>query len=646
MKHSVQAFTPLLLGATALLLNLTPQVRAQETVGGGTVTAPAVGPAPSYGIGGPGMVLVKNWHFGTGGTIKNYADMSANFYYHDQFGTIGNGSNYGAHTVSPDAANALNGQPIEGVNSPPVRKFTADSLVTLLTPLDGATTVDPNKHNAGCGSFMAKWKLPNGGSLLGRDIVWETRVRYVTPPYFWFAIWTAGNKWKWDGGAAGAEQDLVESFGYDNGDNPAFKNFDGRAWHSNSVAQPGRDTIGYGDWSKTMAAQGITSYDASQYHTWTWQYNKDNTFAMYVDGVLVQRGSDYHWTYGSKPTDEPIDMDFLYDCGWGHTQIGSVNKPLPAGAFDGKFYEWNYSRVYLSGDNKPAEAPFHGPHVLPGTVRAADYDTGGQTVSYYYQKSAARPSAYRPKDLVALETSTDTGGGYDVTSAKPGQYLKYTVSAARAGSYVVAFRVASAAPGGSFHLENSLGVDLSGPISVPDAGGLGHWTTVNAIVTVPAGPQTLRLVQDAPGLKLNWFAFGRTVAPGPLANGKYRLLSAANGLALDVSQQKTDNGSGLDLYQFVGQANQLWTLHHLGNGVYEIVGVQSGRGLTVGNGSAMISDYSAQPGQQWTITGTAGAYKIKSAADGRLFGADAAGNLSLAADSGQPGQLWKIEPAP
>jgi hypothetical protein len=53
------------------------------------------------------MVLVKNWHFGTNGTIKNYADMNANFVYHDQFNTIGNGTNYGAVTVAPDAANAL-----------------------------------------------------------------------------------------------------------------------------------------------------------------------------------------------------------------------------------------------------------------------------------------------------------------------------------------------------------------------------------------------------------------------------------------------------------------------------------------------------------------------------------------------------------
>ena len=319
---------------------------AAETIGGGTVDSPAVGPKASFGIGGPDMVLVKNWHFGADGTIRNYADMNANFLYHDQFGTIANGTNYGAVIVAPDAANALPNQPLEGDACPPVRAFTDDSLKTFLVPLYGATKVLPVQHNAGCGSFMAKWKLPHGGSLLGKDLVWETRVRYKTPPYFWFAIWTAGNKWKADNGPQGAEQDLVESFGYDNGG--ANTNYDGRFWHSNSVATPPKDAEAYTDWGKTMASKGIKTYDASQYHIWTWVYRKDDTYAMYIDGAEVQNGSGYHWTNGGKATDEPIDMDFLFDGGWGHTQIGSVNHPLPTSAFDGKYYEWNYSRVYLS----------------------------------------------------------------------------------------------------------------------------------------------------------------------------------------------------------------------------------------------------------------------------------------------------------
>ena len=325
MKHIAGRLVPSLLGTAALAFGLTSQTlglpakartEAPETLGGGTVADPAVGPAPSFGLGGPGMVLVKNWHFGTGGTIKNQADMNAEFQYHDQFGTFCNGfGNYGADTVAPDQADAINGQPVEGKDSPPVRQFTAGSLRTFLTPLDGATLMDPNKHNTGCGSFVAKWKIPRGGLLLGRDIVWETRVRYKTPPYYWFGIWTCGNKWKWDGRAQGAEMDVVESFGYDNGGGGT--NFDGRYWHSSAVANPYKDTVFYADWTKTMAQQGVRSYDASQYHIWTWVYKRDNSYAMFVDGIKVQAGSNYYWTFGNTAKDEPVDVDFLFDGGWG-----------------------------------------------------------------------------------------------------------------------------------------------------------------------------------------------------------------------------------------------------------------------------------------------------------------------------------------
>ena len=105
-----------------------------------------------------------------------------------------------------------------------------------------------------------------------------------------------------------------------------------------------------------MSSHNINNFDGSKYHIWTWLYKKDNSYAMYVDGVVVQSGVNYYWTNGSKETDPPIDRDFLFDGGWGHTQIGSVNKPLPASEFTGKFYEWNYSRVYLSKDTSKTAA--------------------------------------------------------------------------------------------------------------------------------------------------------------------------------------------------------------------------------------------------------------------------------------------------
>lgn len=309
------------------------------TVGGGTIDQPAIGPAPTQGVDGPGFVLVKNWDFGKDGTITSVTDLTEHFQYHDQFGTIAN--QYGAVIVAPSEAEALKNrnQPIEGADTggKPAREFFPDSMKTYLVPLRGATECLPTRHDVGCGSFQAKWKLPKGGSRLGLDVLWETRVRYVTPPYFWFAIWTCGNKW-----GKGAEIDVVESFGYDNGG--SYTNYDGRFWHVGIIR--GREDEPYHDWQASMKKFGVSSFDASVYHTWTMLYKADNTITISMDGIPVQTGFS-HWTLNTDENGEPIDMSFIFDGGWGHTEIASVNKPLPATAFAHAFYEWDYSRVYL-----------------------------------------------------------------------------------------------------------------------------------------------------------------------------------------------------------------------------------------------------------------------------------------------------------
>ena len=119
-------------------------------------------------------------------------------------------------------------------------------------------------------------------------------------------------------------------------------------------------------------------------------------------------------------------------------------------------------------------------------------------------------------------------------------------------------------------------------------GGRRNWSTVTTTAALPAGPQTLTLVEDTGGYNLHWFRFGNTVTAGPLPDGNYTLLNRADGRALDVSAQNTANGSGLDLFTSNSQANQQWRLHGLGDGVYEILGVQSGRSLTVSGGLTAI----------------------------------------------------------
>jgi hypothetical protein len=316
-------------------------------VGSGDINSPAAGPAPTDAakVSGAPFVLVKNWDFGTGGTIRNITDLSAEFQYKDNFGTIANGSNYGAVIVAPDAAHAdgnagglglpNNKQPVEDP-ARPYRQFTDSTLQTFIRPLsDSQTSIAATSHNAGCGSITAKWKLPNGGSLLKKDLLWETRVRMpASIKAYWFALWTAGNQWN-----KGAEMDVLESFGTPN------ISFD--AFHSDPVG--GTGTVNFSSWPNALTMQGVPSSDRalSQWHIWTWVYLQDDSFKVYYDGYLVQSGQ-IHWTNGGSAGGQPIDMSFLFDFGWGHTQVSDVNITLPTSQLPSTpAYEIDYSRVYL-----------------------------------------------------------------------------------------------------------------------------------------------------------------------------------------------------------------------------------------------------------------------------------------------------------
>ncbi len=160
------------------------------------------------------------------------------------------------------------------------------------------------------------------------------------------------------------------------------------------------------------------------------------------------------------------------------------------------------------------DAPYGGtPAAVPGTVYAANYDTGGQGVAYNVTSANGSANSYR-SDGVDLEDTADTqdtsaaGGAYDMGWTTAGQWFNYTVDVATAGVYTVAFRVSS--PYGitdALHIANSSGTSLTGAVAVPNTGGYETWTTVDASVTLPAGQQTLTLEQDSNGWNFHYLAF-------------------------------------------------------------------------------------------------------------------------------------------
>jgi hypothetical protein len=158
---------------------------------------------------------------------------------------------------------------------------------------------------------------------------------------------------------------------------------------------------------------------------------------------------------------------------------------------------------------------------LPGTIQAEDFDQGAADVAYSDTTPGNAGLAYRPTD-VDIETTADTGGGYNLGWVAAGEWLKYTVNVTAAGNYNLEVRIAARGAGGIFHIEIN-GVDRTGPITIPETGGWQQWTSVTKPgLSLTAGTQVWRVVMDQTGEfavgNINFFrVVAATAAPAPAA---------------------------------------------------------------------------------------------------------------------------------
>jgi endonuclease/exonuclease/phosphatase family metal-dependent hydrolase len=147
----------------------------------------------------------------------------------------------------------------------------------------------------------------------------------------------------------------------------------------------------------------------------------------------------------------------------------------------------------------PSFNPIAGfPASLPGSIKAQDFDNGGEGVSYHDSTAGNTGGAYRSTDV---DIQPSSRGGNNIGWIAAGEWLNYTVDVAASGSYDVELIVAS--PGGG-----GLHVGFSGSgtwvaVPIPATGGWQNWTSVHVPVSLTAGTQLLTLAADTNGFNLS-----------------------------------------------------------------------------------------------------------------------------------------------
>jgi hypothetical protein len=286
-------------------------------------------------------------------------------------------------------------------------------------------------------------------------------------------------------------------------------------------------------------------------------------FNTYTPGAIVSRNTFAGAAASLYPpgNDFPTIVQWLADfvgAAAGNYQLLSSSLSNNA-ASDGTDIGVNFTTLnaVLNGSSAPppppptnppppsgSSTPYSGTAVaLPGTVQAENYDRGGSGVAYHDTTSGNAGGVYR-SDSVDLQTASDSGGGYKIKSAVAGEWLKYTVNVAAAGSYTITLRVSSAGAGGRFHIESD-GVDKTGALTVPNTGGWDTWQTITRTgVSLSAGPQVLRLVMDTNGSagltgNFNWIA---VASGGTGAGGSTPYAASPVSLPGTVQAENYDRG--------------------------------------------------------------------------------------------------------
>ena len=205
-----------------------------------------------------------------------------------------------------------------------------------------------------------------------------------------------------------------------------------------------------------------------------------------TDGTIT----GYAWTFGDGGTSNQQNPSHTYN---------------NAGTFTARLTVTDDDGATGSDTITIAVSPNQAPISLPGRIEAEDYKNGGEGIGYHDTTSGNSGDVYRTDD-VDINSTTDTGGGFNVGWTVAGEWLAYAVDVAQTGTYDITARVAADGTTGSrtIHIELD-GIDVTGPMTFTPTGGWQAWIDVTATgVTLTAGEHELRIVMDTGNLNVNY----------------------------------------------------------------------------------------------------------------------------------------------
>jgi len=305
-------------------------------------------------------------------------------------------------------------------------------------------------------------------------------------------------------------------------------------------SNPGGNYFGFYDGRHTVASRGVwflmdrgdgltfqTAFLQMHWWWWWWGSSAGEISARHTitsatlpvpDPPLLSSPSDgatglstrpwLSWNASSGATSYRVQLSADWDFSTIAYDVSGINTTSHQAQYlsGATTHYWRVFASNASGTSAPSSVwsfttwsgPYAGSRInLPGTLHVEWYDAGGEGITYHDVDPENHGGACRMAEGVDIEQCADPEtGGYNIGWTEPGEWLRYAVTVASAGPYLMEARVATAGSGGGlFHVEVG-GVDVSGPVTVPPTGGDQSWTTVRDTLYLTAGAQILTLEMD------------------------------------------------------------------------------------------------------------------------------------------------------
>jgi hypothetical protein len=169
---------------------------------------------------------------------------------------------------------------------------------------------------------------------------------------------------------------------------------------------------------------------------------------------------------------------------WTNVKLGDLTLPEGDHTIKVEIVKGEYDFASLSFN------PSNDVHTVAGTVYAVDYMNGGEGVAYHDNTPGNIRGLYRTDD-VDIRLLPE---GYTTGWNQTGEWLKYNVDVAEAGTYKLDLRYATGMDGAQTRLWLDDQTDLTGIIEMPNTGGFQEWRTLTKEgVSLPAGRHTIKV---------------------------------------------------------------------------------------------------------------------------------------------------------